>query len=171
MHACKRQVQHGASRNRAQWVARGVPCQWTAGIHSPLQLFLVLNTDLCIHLRMGVKTGGHAGQFLLCDCREHGRDRLTLTLSQVGRCICGQTWRWACRVCPVGPPTYLAQLPSEAALTSVGGVFPVFSSTVCCANTWRLGDFPSSMGNHLGKYKEAGLPHPLQAAFLAHDSR
>lgn len=150
---------------------QGVPCQRTAGIHCPLQLFLVLNTDLCVRLRMGVKTGGHAGQFLSCGCREHGRDRLALTLLQVGRCVHRQTWRWACRVCPVGPPTSCAQLPREAALSSVGGVFPVFSSTECCANTWRLGHFPSLMGNHLRKYKEAGVPHPLQAAFLAHDSR
>ncbi|MXQ95681.1 hypothetical protein E5288_WYG018260 [Bos mutus] len=37
---------------------------------------------LCVRLRMGVKTGGHAGQFLSCGCREHGRDRLALTLLQ-----------------------------------------------------------------------------------------
>ena len=70
---------------------------------------------------------------------------------------------------PGGTSNFPAQLPHEAAPSSVGGVFPMFSPTECCANTWKLGDFPHSMGNHLGKYKEAGLPRPLQAAFLAHN--
>ena len=70
---------------------------------------------------------------------------------------------------PGGTSDLPAQLPHQAAPSSIGGVFPVFSPTECCANTWKLGDFPSSMGNRLGKCKEAGFPRPLQAAFLAHN--
>ena len=38
---------------------------------------------------------------------------------------------------PGGTSNFPAQLPHEAAPSSVGGVFPMFSPTECCANTWK----------------------------------
>ena len=108
--------------------------------------------------------GGRAGQFPSCGCCEHGRDRLAPTLSQVGRCVRGQTWSWACRLCPVGPPTSLAQLPGEAALSGAGAVLPVSAST-SAVQTPGGPELPSSMGSRLGSMKK--LVHHILFTLLS----
>lgn len=147
---------------------QGCPLSRTAS--TLLQLFLALNTDPMRAAAHGSRLRVDAsGQFPSC-----GRQSTAGTASP-GQAVAGgqvrprQTWSWACRLCPVGPPTSLAQLPSEAALSGAGAVLPVSASTSAVQTPGGL-ELPSSMGSRLGSMKKL-VHHSLHAAVSAHDSR
>ena len=152
-------------------MGRGVPCHWTAYIHS-----LVLCSFFLCYLKTDnaftqfKNKGGHARLFLFLCCHERCGDTFAQVPLQVGRCVRRADLEVGLR----GPFDGIPRLPSHRVLRGAPQqqcrqcVFPVFSPTERFANTWG---FANLMGRHLENYKEAGFPCPLQAAFLADSGR